>query len=208
MPDANAMLRHRPLRGGIAVVNPLVNRLGTIGLIATDGTDLFAVSCYHVLGRLDRSPFWNAEPIHQPLNRGSVSLIGTSDPARADAAMDAAAARLHPSVPAVGEVLGIGTVAGTLLPAVGMRVVKMGAITGCTEGVVDACANGIARIVPVRDFPLDYVLTRVGDSGSVWVEPRSGFAVAMHRAGNPTGAEYSEAVAIDDVLRTLGLGLA
>jgi len=65
----NHHLPFRPLRAGVAVLNPIVNKIGTIGCIATsNGHDRWLVSCYHVLGRIDFSAFNDGEPIFQPVD--------------------------------------------------------------------------------------------------------------------------------------------
>jgi hypothetical protein len=50
MPITNHGLAHRPLLAAVAIYNPNVNEVGTLGLIATsDGTDRWIVNCYHAL---------------------------------------------------------------------------------------------------------------------------------------------------------------
>jgi hypothetical protein len=120
----NHQARFRPILGGIYIYNPECNAPGTLGLVATsDGSDRWIVSCYHVLGREDRSPAVNGEPIYQP---GPLpeNLVANLDLQRSDAAQDVAAARVVAGVGVVGEILGLGPVAQPRPAKVGERVLK------------------------------------------------------------------------------------
>src|SRR2546421_12586260 len=112
----NHTLKYRPLRGGIAVLNPKVNKTGTIGLVATsDGQDCWIISCYHVLGRIDFSAFDDGEPIYQPSD-DQPPAIALMSVQRANIALDCAAARLQPGIKGVPEILGLAPINGIAEP--------------------------------------------------------------------------------------------
>src|SRR6267378_4382228 len=95
MPNNNHGLAYRPLIAGVAVYNPNVNEVGTLGLFATsDGTDRWIVSCYHVLARNSptggMTPFASGETIFQGSAHDGV--VARTDTSRADAILDCAAA--------------------------------------------------------------------------------------------------------------------
>ena len=196
----------RPLRGGIAIVNPNVNRLGTLGCIATsDGVDRWILSAYHVLGRLDSSPVGDDEPIFQPVGPGEV--VGLTRAQRSDPQLDLAAALIPDTVEAVGEILGIGPVLGSTAPLAGMKVIKSGLATGVTEGEVVGVDQDRVEIQLSAGFPSKYELSDMSDSGAVWLELERHLAVAVHVAGNDTDTERAFAVPMPTALDALALGV-
>lgn len=200
----NHVQTFRPLRGGIAVSNPIVNRLGTLGCIATsDGADRWMVSAYHVLGRLDGTPVGDDEPIFQPV--GPAEVVARTRTQRSNPQLDVAAALISGSVATVPEILGLGPLLGSTAPTVGMSVVKSGCATGVTEGQVVAVTEGRIEIQLAAGFPSKYELSEMSDSGGVWIEVGTRRAVAVHVAGNDTGTEKAFAVPMPRVLEVLGL---
>jgi hypothetical protein len=203
----NHNLAYRPLRGGIAIVNPAnANELGTLGFIGTSNDqDRWIVSAYHVLGRSDGSIFTDGEPIYQPFRSAVSAPVALASRARADAVTDCAAAEIVNGVGATGDILGIVTVRAPIEPVVGMRVLKAGIETGVTEGVVRQVTGDRVVIAVPAGFPDKYDLSGRGDSGSLWIS-RDGWApVALHLAGNDTGEEVAFAVRIAKVLAVLRL---
>ena len=200
----NHNLVFRPLRGGIAVLNPIVETLGTIGLIATsNGQDAWIVSCYHVLCRPDASAFTEGEPIQQVI--GDAQTVARNSTERAAANLDCAAARISDGVPFVPEILGLGRLTSPAGPEVGMRVLKSGRKTGITEGKIVAVNGNDVTIEAPDGFPANYEVSEPGDSGAVWVARDTGAPVALHTRGNDTGKERAFAARLTTVLQTLGL---
>lgn len=203
----NHVQTFRPLRGGIAVSNPNVNRLGTLGCIATsDGVDRWLLSAHHVLGRLDGAPVGDDEPIFQPVGPGEV--VGRTRTQRSAPQLDIAAALIPGSLAVLPEVLGIGPLLGSTSPTVGMRLLKSGCATGVTEGEVVAVTQDRIEIQLPAGYPSKYELSDMSDSGAVWVEVESRRAVALHVAGNDTGTEKAFAVPMPRVLEVLALQIA
>lgn len=157
MPNANHGLAYRPLIAGVAVYNPNVNEVGTLGLIATsDGIDRWIVSCYHVLARnlsvVVGTPLASGELIFQ----GSAhdGEVAKTDVGRADAQVDCAAALIDPSVPSLQAIVDVGLLNhAPVAPSVGLRCLKSGAETGVTEGVVIRLDQGRVLIGPPNGFP-------------------------------------------------------
>lgn len=195
---------YMPLRGGIAIAGSTARVLGTLGLVLTaDGADRWILTAHHVLAR-SGVPLADDEPVFQPAE-GSGQKVALTRGDRADAILDAAAARVLDSVPSVGEILGIGPVAPVGDPEPGMRVIKAGIATGVTEGVIDRVDGDTVRIVVPPGYPSKYELTEVSDSGSVWIEQGAGAPVALHRAGNDTGVEVALATPLPRILDAFGL---
>lgn len=206
----NAILKYRPLRAGIRIFQGTTGKPGTIGFFGKSADGKFwLVSCYHVLVR---PPGWNGAPpqdgeaIYQPEVKPA-NKIAAVDPSRADEALDCAAALLGAGIEAVPEILGLGSIGGSALPAVGMRVTKSGSATGVTEGIVRRIQGDTVRIEPLPGFPAGYELSQQGDSGALWMEQSTGAAVALHRKGETGQGEFAEATAIGPVLAALGLTL-
>jgi hypothetical protein len=196
---------HRPLRGGIAVVNPQVNETGTIGLIGTsNGHDRWIVSCYHVLCRVDLSAAPDNEPIFQP-DDDPANLIARTSIERSDTILDCAAARVLPEVPCVGEILHLSRIFGVAEPVAGMRVIKSGSVTGVSEGVITDLDGDEVEIRLDPSLPGDAELTKPGDSGSIWVSRAGLNAVALHKSGAGFGFSTAMASRLSAVLDRLKL---
>ena len=203
----NHSLCYRPVRAGITIVNPNVGKVGTVGFIATsDRQDRWLVSCYHVLGRIDFSPFNDGEPIYQPIDDPQY-LIARMSTARADAQLDCAAAKLEAGIQSTNEILELSPLAGISEPVLGMRVIKSGCVTGVTEGVVSQVNGDAVEIQIAPGFPSHYELSQEGDSGSLWISSQDNRAVALHRAGNAYGKQDSFAIRLSAVLTRLNLQL-
>lgn len=178
---------YRPLRGGIAIQNPVVKNLGTLGCVATsDGADRWIVSCYHVLCRLNGVfPPGATEPICQPYDIRDPNPVAFISDARIDAILDCAAA-LVPNGAAIGEILGISKLSAPIPAITGMRVIKSGAETGITEGRVVSVAGNEVEIAPLG-LPADYDLSEGGDSGAIWIDAASNAPIALHYKGSEWG---------------------
>jgi hypothetical protein len=204
---ANHKQIFRPLRGGIAIVAPRVNRFGTLGCIAFGDGGAWLVTAYHVLADRGRGDLAGGDPIHQLLPGMPPGVAARAVAGRADPGLDAAAGLLELGVEAVPEVLGLGRVAAAVEPAVGMRVVKSGAATGVTEGVIVGVQLERVEIESPPGFPSKYELSDVSDSGAVWLEMETRAAVGLHVGGNDVSVERAFAVPMPLVLATLGLSL-
>jgi hypothetical protein len=204
--NLNTVLAYRPLKAGIAVQNPVVRQIGTIGLIATaDGNDRWIVSCYHVLCRFNGVfPAGGREPIFQPFETDDTNPVAEIDGSRADRQLDCAAALIG-DVPTVSQIFGIGQLSQPSDAVVGMRVIKCGADTGVTEGSVAKISNGSVEILATGSSP-DYQLSGPGDSGAAWVDANTGAPVALHTGGSAfEPGKRALAVPMVTVLRALGL---
>jgi hypothetical protein len=65
---------------------------------------------------------------------------------------------------------------------------KSGAKTGVTEGVVLSVSDSQIVIGKSDDTPEGYMLSDVGDSGSLWVRADDRAPVGLHFEGNLSGA--------------------
>jgi hypothetical protein len=216
-----------PLQPGVSVGNLEQATTGTMGLCVRDqhAGALGFVSNWHVLCG---SPAAKAgQSISQPgplhLGTGAPRVVGVLERwAPLDLGCDAALALLAAGV-AANQVLFENqlTVTGLEPPRTGMKVVKYGATSLLTHGMVDGVSGAYEmdysgygdtkrwidglRIVADPDTP-ESEISLAGDSGAVWVSPVTGKAVALHFAGEdglgPT-AEYALAQPLHRVLELL-----
>lgn len=198
--------RFRPLRAGVSIHNTQLWELGTLGLMVRSAAgDHWLISCHHALW----SPAWDegaaAEEITQP---GGGEVIAQTARNRSSPVLDIAAARIiDGQAVAHNEVLGIGSIGAPLAPTEGMRVLKSGAGTGVTEGLIQQVTGDEVVVIVPEGFTPTYELTAKGDSGAVWICAATRRPVAMHQRGNNGGAEYSRGLGIESVLAALDLEL-
>jgi hypothetical protein len=199
----------RPLRGGIAISNPRIDRLGTLGCVVTadGGAERWILTSYHVLGVREADDLQDGEPVFQVTSTTPPEVVARTRRDRSDAGLDVAAARVVDGVESVLEVLGIGPVTTAAEPAAGMRVIKSGVATGVTEGIIRRVDGTRVQIEMPPGFPSKYELSDVSDSGSLWVEVSSRAGVALHFGGNDVGVEKAFAVSLPHALQVLGLDL-
>lgn len=204
--------RIRPLVAGISVGNPRITA-GTLGALVFSRSDCrpMILTNFHVLAGDTAAAA--GEPITQPgrLDGGVVpgDRVATLSRFRIDAQMDAAVATIDDGVTYDREILGLGTIAGTVAPTLGMQVVKSGRTTAITEGIIDGVSLTVSidyggsvgvvtlsdqiHIVPRPPWPaVDYEVSMGGDSGSVWLEAGTRLALGLHFAGETTPAPASE----------------
>src|SRR6266404_2485084 len=175
--NSNHIRTYSLLRGGIAIHNPNSDpdvpggAYGTVGFIATsNGADRWLVSCYHVLCRKNADfPPGTTEPIYHPFSQLQPATVATVSADRANRGLDCAAAQVLGQGLAIGQILGIGTLAAPVPPVVGMRVIKSGAETGVTEGHIVKLVDTEVEIAPLG-LPKEYELSEGGDSGSLWID--------------------------------------
>jgi hypothetical protein len=202
----NHTLIYRPLRGGIAIVAPAVNRSGTLGLIATDdGSDRWLVSACRVLCPPANGPAADDGSVYQPSSSLAPEPVAGLAGIRADPSLDCAAARLHDGVVALPEILGLGPVCEPADPLPGMRVVKAGIASGLTEGVVQTVSGDEVVIGRPAGFPSSYELATQADVGAVWVWRDTHRPVALQVAIGDAPADSIHAVRIAAVLAALDL---
>ncbi len=126
---------------------------------------------------------------------------------------DAAVARLTGARKVRTETVEGRSINTVAKPKLGMKVWKSGRSTGLTEGFVDGVRmtvpilypgvgtrfqQGVFRIIP-RPGSIRDEMSIGGDSGSVWVDEKSGDAVGLHFAGE-TGNSPEHALAHDITL--------
>lgn len=178
---SNSDLAFRPLLAGTSILNARVNEPGTLGYIASDDSGgLWLISAYHVLCNSSLLAYTTDEVIYQPAAAAPENGVAVTRAARADVNLDCAAAQLDAGVIGLNYQLGIGPAAAPIAPAAGMRVVKSGAASGVTEGIVIS-VTGIDVVIQIDPvYPTNFVLSEPGDSGAVWLEQQSRSPVALH----------------------------
>jgi len=178
---SNSDLAFRPLLAGTSILNGRVNEPGTLGYIASDDAGgRWLISAYHVLCNSSLLPSTADEVIYQPAAVAPENRIAVTRAARADVNLDCAAAQLDAGVTGLNYQLGIGPAANPIAPVAGMRVIKSGAASGVTEGIVISVTGTDVVIQIDPTYPTNFVLSEPGDSGAVWLEQQSRSPVALH----------------------------
>ena len=204
----NHRLTYRPLRGGLEIYNAVVDEVGTLGFIAQSprgGPERWLVSCYHVLVGSPNTLPGEGETILQP--SAVADAVAVIDPMHMDAGLDCAAAKVLYGITATAEILGIGCPGVPIDPVPGMRLLKSGATTGVTEGVVETVAGDDVTIAIPDGFDPNYELSGPGDSGSLWLARDTLQPVALHIRGMTGATRRCSAKRIVAVLAALDLVL-
>jgi hypothetical protein len=177
---------------------------GTLGSLVTDGTTNYILSNNHILARQDQAAV--GEDISQPglIDNGcrvativadftKAPLLGTN--------VDAAVAALRTgTMDATGFIEGIGTISkNTLVPSVGMAVIKSGRTSGTTTGTIasintsvnvqyqKSCGQGKKFVISYTNQVLinSSTFSAGGDSGSLILSNDAAFhPVALLYAGS------------------------
>jgi hypothetical protein len=199
---------HRPLVSGIRIVNAVTGSPGTLGCIGLDTDDRpWIVSCYHVLGR-DRQSIGapqNDEAILQSTLALGGGVVARSRTDKMNSALDYGAAIIVPDIGVSTSVFELDTVQRIATAVIGMRVVKSGAHTGVTMGIVTDVTGPLITIESPPDAADDYVLSDRGDSGAVWLDAETGRAVGLHFSGRDGNTAFARPLGA--VLTALGLRL-
>ncbi len=185
------------LRGGLQIMNRALEEPGTLGMIVSADGAPCLISARHVLAR-NRPGIGDA--VVQGPGAPDIAIVE-----RVSSRLDCAAARLAAGVQFAPEILTIGPLTPIKDPAEGMRVVKVGASTGVTEGRITRVNGDEVTIKPLADFPLEYQLSDTGDSGSVWVEIATRAPVALHYSAQSGGGSVAFAIPLPIVMTELGL---
>lgn len=220
-----------PLQPGISVGNLEHPSTGTLGLFASlpGQAGTYLLSNWHVLcGSLSAA---EGDSICQPGPHDAGSqparvVARLSKWASLATGIDAAIALVDVSLATSATVFGGNLSVGDFEhPRRGMKLVKAGAFSGFTHGVVDGVdgawemnyapygdqvrwMDGI-RIKRDADFP-ETEISVAGDSGSAWLNAETGKVVALHFAGEDglgPSEEYALAHPIGRVFGLLGVGL-
>jgi hypothetical protein len=189
-------------------MNAITGNPGTLGCIGLDEDDNpWIVSCYHVLGRSSRfvNIVGNDEPILQATPDIGGGVIARTRITKMNSSLDYGAAIVVPEIDVSASVLELDRLQRVADAEVGMRVVKSGAATGVTIGVVAEVTPELIRIEKPAESPADYVLSDHGDSGAVWLDAQTGNAVGLHFTRQEHAIAYARP--LKNVLGDLGLRL-
>jgi len=185
----NRNARQQPLIGGVQVGNTRSGQVGTLGAVVFDRDTLqpMGLSNYHVMVV---EPPQGSDTIAQPRTLAAADALGNL--ARWDKTNDCAVCRIN-SRTVSNELADLGTAKGITYPLIGMRVTKSGLTTAVTRGVIDGTNGGDFTVVPDPAFPPPMgEVSSPGDSGSLWIEVGSFFAVGLHYAGETDPAPSAE----------------
>ena len=201
----NAGRIFRPLWAGTAIMSPSVKTLGTAGCFATDATGrIWLVTATHVLCAA-RPVAGTSIPVFQPNLRTAGARICAGELWRISSTDDVLAVALDTNVSAIAAALGIGKWTSVLAPVENVVVVKSGAATGVTLGVVRRFDAQRVQIKPFATFPAGYETTAAGDSGAAWIEADSKRVIGIHLGTLPNGD--AQAIRADAAFRDFALSL-
>jgi hypothetical protein len=227
--QGNGRAPHDPLQPGISVGNLRQGTSGTLGALVRDlnSGKPCLLSNWHVLCG---GP--EAEAGDEIVQPGPTDMAGGRVVAILDRWLqlgeqfDAAVARLKDGVATSGLLFEtrLKPVA-TKPPAVGMKLVKSGAVSGITRARIDGI-NGSYKLDYARfndqeewmqgfrlvrdDAAPSDALSLPGDSGALWIDSADGAAVGLHFGGEDDASplnDYALAHPIDDVFARLNIAL-
>lgn len=227
--QGNARAPHDPLQPGISVGNRKQGTTGTLGALVRDlhtGRPCL-LSNWHVLCGGPEAEAGDEIVQPGPMDMADGRIVAILDRwLRLGEQFDAAVARLSDGVATSGLLFQTQfTPTATKPPAVGMRLVKSGAISGVTRAKIDGINGSYKldytgfgdqpqwmqgfRLVQDDTAPSD-AISLPGDSGSLWIDSADGAAVGLHFAGEDDASplnDYALAHAIDDVFARLNIAL-
>lgn len=199
---------HRPLVSGIRITNGITGSPGTLGCIGVDVDDKpWIVSCYHVLGRGRQAigmPH-NNEPILQSTLDLGGGIVARTRIDKMNSALDYGAAIIVPDIGVTTSVFELDKIQQIADAVVGMRVMKSGAETGVTMGMVTDVTASLITIESPPDAGDTHVLSGGGDSGAIWLDVETGRAVGLHFQGRDSNTAFARPLGV--VMGALGLRL-
>jgi hypothetical protein len=202
----------RRIPGGVGLSGAVPN-YGTLGGWLTDGTNDFALTCWHCIDCGAGQP--NVTGVaHPPQRQRFGTLVASVDPRvpRGKVTVDAAVVRTDPTATAGDFILDIGQITGTRrVRQTNETVRKMGVVTHQTSGQVWAVSSTITLSVgagvslvyrgQIKITPGSGPFADEGDSGAIVVDGGNR-AVGLFVGGDPGGPAYY-ATPIDVVLDAL-----
>lgn len=202
-----------PLVGGIGISNVNLSGRGTLGVIVRKlGNDniFWGLTNWHVIKR-KRGKLGDiiVEPAWKPNNSTfRIGKLVNFDKNLDCAVFEIVTTRnfLHNVIKTIGV-----KIEGIYKPSIGLPVMKFGASTGLTYGIVSFISNNKTNvtITPNNDKPAqNNEISMSGDSGSLWItdedHPK---AVALHYAGdkdNTFNIEFAYAMDIEIIAKKMG----
>lgn len=178
-----------PVIGGVTVGNTRSGSVGTLGAVVFDRDSLqpMALSNYHVMVV---EPPVTTDTVAQPRTMTAADALGGL--ARWDKPSDCAVCRIDTRAVST-QLADLGTAKGVTFPLVGMKVTKSGRTTAVTRGIIDGTSGGEFTVVPDPAFPPPTgEISAGGDSGSLWLDTSSFYAVGLHYAGETDPSPSAE----------------
>jgi hypothetical protein len=227
----SARAAQETMQPGISIGNVKQRTTGTLAAIVRDlaTQDRYLLSNWHVLCGGPEASVGDAISQPGPLDLGNnpaKEVARLERWLRLSEQIDAAIARLVDGVEWSEELFGTTvTPVDVVSPALGMSVVKSGAVSGISRAMVDGISGSYRidysnfgdgpewmegfRLIPDAAAPAS-ALSLEGDSGSLWVEQSTGNAVGLHFAGEDDLSplnDYALAHPIKEVFARLNLAL-
>lgn len=211
--------RFDPIPLGVSIGSPLVTA-GTLGakVYDPDTRNEMILSNWHVLvgqpTAQPGAPVWQPGKLDGGGNQDTIAELSRS----VLGPYDAAVARITGPRSVQESTLEGHSIQAMAAPRLGMQVWKSGRTTGYTTGFIDGVQmitqlnygaagvqqlSAVFRVVPLPGTP-PAEISMGGDSGSVWVDAVTGYAVGLHFAGEVGDAlEYALAHDMEKVAQHL-----
>ncbi len=207
--------RFEPLLGGISISNIRMTTSGTLGMIVKDkdsGIPLGLTNHHVIKGKRGR----RRNPIVQPEWKPNTREFRIGNVYRWNWDLDCAVFKIKTKLRAIdseNSMLNIeGKVTGIVEPLIGMEVMKSGATSGVTHGIISSISSTLVNIrisSNPNKWDKDNEISLPGDSGSVWItDSDDKKAVGLHHSGDSLDTpltEYALAVNLRFVFEKLNL---
>jgi hypothetical protein len=206
------------LCGGIRITSSVSTGLGTLGGKVRDCQtgQIMLLSNWHVIaGETEESEIF--QPGNLLITQNSVPIANYARCALAHH-IDAAVAFFNGNRACTNEQYGLGTVTGITTPKLGMPVIKSGAGSGITSGVICGIMGSSIRhchgkrrffsnLIQIMPETNTSALSTVGDSGAWWLERATQRAVGLHFGGSQQ-PEFALAFSMPAVFNALQIEYA
>lgn len=202
--------KYEPLLAGIKIMNGQHN-WGTLGCLAYDNQSgkKLILSAAHVLGTVNSK-------VYQPDDKSLMNEIGTVTKSEWRSDRDCAVAELNSHRRLLTTIMDnnnrkMKAIIGICAPTIGQVVFKSGAATGVTVGIIEGLDSmggfTITRHFNKRLSPPLQPLCTLGDSGAIWIDIKTHFAVGLHYKGTPPSELIQQQYAqnIEDVQNWLSI---
>jgi len=207
--------------GGNPIENSQCHHIGTLGGFVRDRSsgDVMILSTWHVLAGA-----WNAQPgipirLPQELrrSRSHVDILAKYTRSAIGNHFDAAVASVTAHHRERNDQSGIGPVNGISVPRLGMTVIKSGAGTNVTSGIITGVSGCLVQnyyghqwsvhsVIHIAPLQGNDALCASSDSGAWWLDQKTNCAVGMHFAGS-IDPSFSLAVTMHEVLDALDVDM-
>ncbi len=183
------------LYGGIQIMSPGSMAWGTLGGKVRDCQtgQLMLLSNYHILA-IDEFGSNICQPNRLQITQNNIPIASYVRNGLTQN-IDAAVSSFNGNRICTNVQSGLGTVTGITFPKLGMKVIKSGAGSGITYGIISGIMGSTIRhwhgkrrlfshLIQITTMTDDSMISTPGDSGAWWLEHRTHRVVGLHFGGS------------------------